>query len=500
MKRFELTLEHLWSLAVLVGVFVFVSTHPIRPQDFWWHMAVGRETVETGQIPGSDIYSYTMSGQPYPSYQMFWLMEVALYGIYRVGGAALVVFVHSLVITTAYWLVTWTGRLVTGSWRLAAFGALFAAALGLNDWNVRPQAVTFLLGALFLWVIVRYRQQPGWGWLAVFPFGMLVWVNSHGTFPLGLGLVGLWLADEAWQAVLARRLRREPPAWHRLYAPLWAMGLALAACLVNPRGLGILDYLKTLTGNAVVQNLVPEWAPPTFNTLGGTLFLGGLLLSAALLALSPRRPTFFQLAAFLVFAALGLKTGRGMIWFGLVMGPILAEQLGALAAQFGWQPAAAQRVTGSARLNQIFALALLGMAFIALPWFKASLPLPPAKAGLVSMETPVDATRVLLDIGLPTPLFHAMSFGSYLIWAAQPEYQVFVDGRIELFSLQVWQDYLAISGAQADWQARLDAYGVQTLLLSPTEQEALVRVVEVAPGWQLVYKDETAYLFTRVNP
>jgi hypothetical protein len=212
--------------------------------------------------------------------------------------------------------------------------------------------------------------------------------------------------------------------------------------LVNPRGLGILDYVKALTGNTVVQNLVPEWAPPTFNTLGGALFLGGMLLSMALLALSPRRPTFFQLAAFLGFAALGLKTSRGIIWFGLVMGPILAEHLGALVTQLGWQPASARRATGSVLLNQIFALALLGMAVVTLPWFKDSLPLPPAKAGLLSMETPVDATRVLLDEGLPAPLFHAMSFGSYLIWAAQPDYQIFVDGRIELFSVQVWRDYL----------------------------------------------------------
>jgi hypothetical protein len=112
-----------------------------------------------------------MSGQAYPSYQMFWLMEVALYSIYRLGGAALVVFIHTLVITTAYWLVTWAGWLRSGSWRLAAFGCLFAAALGLNDWNVRPQAITFLIGALFLWAIARYRQQPPWGWLAIFPVG-----------------------------------------------------------------------------------------------------------------------------------------------------------------------------------------------------------------------------------------------------------------------------------------------------------------------------------------
>ena len=155
-----------------------------------------------------------------------------------------------------------------------------------------------------------------------------------------------------------------------------------------------------------------------------------------------------------------------MIWFGLFMGPVLAEHLGAMAEQLGWKPASARRATGSAALNIIFAVGLLALAFVALPWFKDALPLPPAKAGLISMETPVDATRVLVDVNLPGPLFHAMSFGSYLIWAAQPEYPVFVDGRIELFSLDVWRDYLAISNAQAGWQERLEAYGVQSLMLS----------------------------------
>jgi len=496
-KRFKLSLEHLWILAALVGVFVFASTHPIRPHDFWWHMAVGREIVDTGRIPSVDIYSYTMPGQPYPSYQMFWLMEAALYGTYSLGGAALVVFVHSLVITAAYWLVACLSKMMTQSWRLAAFGTLFAAALGLNDWNVRPQAVTFLLGALSLWVIGRYRRQPDRKWLAVFPLGMLVWVNSHGTFPLGLGLIGLWLVDEFWQAVAVRRARREVPDWRRLYPPAAALGLAVLACLFNPRGLGILDYVKTLTGNTAVQNLVPEWAPPTFGSLGGALFLGGLLLSAAMLALSPRRPTFFQLVGFLVFAALGLKTSRGMIWFGLFMGPVLAEHLGAMAEQLGWKPASARRATGSAALNIIFAVGLLALAFVALPWFKDALPLPTAKAGLISMETPVDATRILVDENLPGPLFHAMSFGSYLIWAAQPEYPVFVDGRIELFSLDVWRDYLSISAAQAGWQERLEAYGVQSLMLSTGEQGALVQAVQAEPGWRLVYQDEAALLFTR---
>jgi hypothetical protein len=32
---------------------------------------------------------------------------------------------------------------------------------------------------------------------------MLVWVNSHGSFPVGLLLLGIWLGDETWQVYAA---------------------------------------------------------------------------------------------------------------------------------------------------------------------------------------------------------------------------------------------------------------------------------------------------------
>lgn len=488
--RFGLSLEHLWSLAALTGVFVFVSTHPIRPDDFWWHLAVGREIVESGRIPRVDTYSYTMAGAAYPSYQMFWLMEVGLYGVYRLGGPALVVFAHSLVITACYGLVIGLARRASGSWRLAAFGGLFAAALGMFDWNVRPQAITFLLGALFLWAIEKARGRPrlGGGWLAAFPLGMLVWVNSHGSFLLGLVLIGLWLGEAAWEGV---RLRR----WEGVRGPLAALGLALLACLVNPRGLGVLVYVRTLTGNPAVQKLVTEWAPPSFDSLGGALFLGGLLFSAALLALSPRRPSWRELGTFLAFGALGLKTSRGVTWYGLTMGPVLAGHLGALAGQWGWRPG--RGGGGSPGLNRLFAGLLLLMALGSLPWFKQALPLPAQKAGLISGETPVQATAFLLAERLPPPVFHAISFGSYLIWAAQPEYRVFVDGRIELYPLELWADYLAISAAQADWEERLASYGVQTLMLSPELQPRLIAAAQASPNWVQVYQDQAAVIFVR---
>lgn len=487
---------YLWPLTVLLGVFAFLNTHPIRPHDFWWHMAVGREILASGRIPAVDTFSFTAAGAPYLSYTAFWLPEVILYLVYSLGGPALVVFAHSLAVTTAYGLTVALAWRISGSPRIAAAATLFAAALGINDWNVRPQAATFFLAPLFLWAVYEIRRGAGLrrGWLAVFPLGMVLWVNSHGSFLLGLLIIGLWLADEVWGVwrggAGGRGSARPLP---RIAAAASALALAAAACLLNPRGPGTFSYLAGMSVHPVIQGMVPEWAPPTFSTLTGALFLTGLLLTAALLALSPRRPAPLELFLFLAFAALGLRTVRGAIWFGLALAPVWATHLSAI---FGRRQSriGADRPAFPATL---LAVLLVVSALVTLPWFKERLPFPPLKAGLISAETPIAATEFLLRERPPGPLFHSMPFGSYLIWAAQPEYPVFVDSRIELYPVEVWLDYLHISAAGCEWEERLARYGVRTLMLSPQEQPALVAAVRASPHWEQIYKDSTAVVFTR---
>jgi len=497
--KFHLSIEHLWGLTALVGIFVFVNTHPIRPHDFWWHITIGREILATRTIPAVDIYTYTAQGMPYPSYQMFWLMDIVLYSIYKLGGPALVVFIHSLMITSAYLVIFWICRLLSKSNRIAAFGVLFAAALGLNDWNVRPQGITFLLASLFMLAIVEFRQTHRWGWLAIIPAGMLLWANSHGTFIIGLVLVGIWLGQEGWGMIKPHLQHERLPPVRELYAPLITFIITALACFFNPRGFGTVDYIKTLTGNSVVQNLVTEWAPPTINSLMGVLFFSGLLICAVVLVISPKRPALSQTVTFIVFGVLGLTTSRGIVWFGLVMAPILAEHISYLIQRYQKARNPSMANPGSAKLNTIFSSVIILMGLLSLPWFKSALPLPEAKAGLISAETPIESTQTLLEINPPGRLFNGISFGSYLIWAAYPQYQVFVDSRIELFSEEVWLDYLRISNAIEGWEFLLEKYEVNTLMLSLVEQPALIQAADKSGEWKLLFSDGVADIFVR-NP
>ena len=489
----RLKIEHLWALVALAGIFIFLNLHPIRPHDFWWHMAVGREIVSTGQIPQVDMYSQTQIGQPYSSYSMFWLMEVYFYLVFSLGGPALIVFGHSLMVGAAYGILLYLGWKKSGSWRLAAVGVLFAAALGLNDWNVRPQAVAFPIAALFLLAIYKLQAGGKKAWMLVFPLGMLVWANSHGSFFIGFVLVGLWLGQELWtrwrEGGLSGGLRH-------LRNPLLALlGTGLAA-LVNPRGLGIVNYLLSMLASSPVQKLVPEWAAPGFDTLGGRLFLGGLILCALVFIFSPKRPNLFQLMTFLFFAGLGLKTLRGAVWFGIVMGPVLAEQLKALLGRLA-RPGKERSITPplAQTMNAIIAGMVLLSVLVTLPWFKESLPLPELKRGLISAETPVEATRFLLENQLPGPIFHEMAYGSYLIWAAQPEYPVFVDPRIELYSYEHWLEYMSIGSAQGDWEGSVDRYGMMMMLLDKQNEPELILAARLSTQWDMVYENSRTAIF-----
>ena len=492
----NIRIEHIWCLAVVVGVFAFLNTQPIRPNDFWWQLAAGRDISNTHQILTVDTYSYTEFGQSYPAYQIFWFVEIGYYWLYRAGGLALIIFTHSLVVTLAYLLLLFINWQLSHNWRVSAFCTLFAAVLGISDWNVRPQALTFVIGALFLTGIYACRRKKQLSWLVVFPLGMLVWANSHGSFLIGLALLGIWTLDEIKNGLKIAKKEKISQAIKPLIYPTVALGVSILAITANPSGLGILNYVLGMMKNSVIQTLVPEWAPPSIYTFEGAIFWGAFIICLGIILFSIRHLSFFQGVMFLVFGGLAIKTSRWIVWFGIVMAPILADLINRnwVNKKEGFlRPLPAQR-TG---LNTVFVILLGLMAVASLPWFKAYLPLPEKKAGLISSETPIDGTNYLIEHHLPGPVFNNIAFGSYLIWAAQPDYKVFVDPRLELYSLSVWQDYIMVGQGQDNWEKCLNRYGIKTLFLNPSEEANLVRLAMQSKKWSMVYQDTHSIIFVK---
>src|SRR5262249_13611397 len=154
-----------------------------------------------------------------------------------------------------------------------------------------------------------------------------------------------------------------------------------------------------------------------------------------------------------------------VIWFALLLLPLLAEQLAALR-----EPTRSD-ARGSAFAMGI-GLLLCGAMIATLPWFTPTRYLGPgaerlfATAGpyrlLLGSSTPVAATELLAEQPIEGRFWADMSYTSYTIWRL-PQKQVFADLRAELFPEVIWMDYFAIAQGDAQSLAIIDKWHITHL-------------------------------------
>jgi hypothetical protein len=508
------TIDHVWLFAAAALIALRPLLTPIPPHDFWWHLATGRAIATTWQIPVVDAFSYTRAGEPF--FNQSWLAQLLMYGIYQLGGVPLLLVAQAAVLALAYWIILRLCLLRGGGVQLSV-GILLLTTMPLSfdNWNVRPQSYTFPIFAAFLYILTQYRLGRG-NRLWLLPALMVLWVNLHGSFVLGGALVAITLGGE-WlrRRVAARRerlawatrpigepedvLRRPESTAPPPLLPLLGWGaLAALALVINPRGLGVLGYVRNLLSTSAVTSLVTEWAPPTIRDLGGVIFYLFLFLTIAVLAYARRRPDPVDMLLAAAFLWLSLGAVRNIVWFGMVATPLLVASLRS-ADDTGQTADGGRRPPklGLPALNWALIGVLSLMLLLALPWVKPALDLPPELGGLVANDTPVAAVACMgQQAQRPQRLFNAMGYGSYLIWAL-PEQKVFIDPRIELYPFEQWRDYIAIGAGDANGRVAAQRYNFDALLLNAEEQEGLLKATRADASWRLVCEDGQSSYFVK---
>ncbi|MCS6939390.1 MAG: hypothetical protein NZM94_08975 [Roseiflexus sp.] len=485
--RLRPTLDQVYITAALMLIALRPLLTPIPPHDFWWHMATGRIILETGTIPQVDMFSYTRTGEPF--FNQGWLAQLLMALLHQIGGLPLIIIVQALVLTLAYGLLLRLCILRTNRVRMCAAILLLATLpLSFDNWTVRPQTYVFPLFAGFLTVLTEYRFGTARR-LWLLPLLMALWVNMHGSFVLGFALISIMFAGEA-----IRRWRDQGTFTKAFDTSLLVWGAATAvATLLNPRGVEVLGYVTNLLGSSQVTDLVTEWSPPTIRDINGAIFFLFVIVTALVLIYARSRPDLTDLLLLGAFLWLALGATRNIVWLGFVATPLLATQAATLLP-----PPSPRRFQGVPAMNAALIGLLAVLLLIGSPWIKPAL-LPPEVGALLAKGTPVEATRALQELPQrPQRLFHAMSYGSYLIWAA-PDQKVFIDPRIELYPYDQWRDYILL-GQGADVEVLLTKYAIDSMMLSVEEQKPLLEYVRARPDqWREVYANEETVVLVRVG-
>ncbi len=467
------------AISALLTVLTFLTVRSrFQDPDTWWHLRVGQVIAETGSIPRTDLFSYTTGQHAWVPHE--WLAQAALYQVYRAGGytglwAALAATASALLVLL--YVLCWK---YSGNAKVAFLGALhgwFFATVGLS---LRPH----LLGYLFLvteLLVLHQARRRSVHWLWTLPPLFAVWVNCHGSYGLGLVVLGVAAACgsldwEAGRIVSCARPRRE----RRVY---WeATAASAAALLINPVGFKLLAYPIDLFLRQT-ENLgaVLEWQPLSVGDPRGVgLFLVAGVLGVLFLVRSVR-VTLEELTLTTLAFGMALRHSRLSFTFGILVAPILCRLLADLWPSYDPR-----------RDNRVANAALLALSAAAL--VRAA---PPA-ANLgqqVERRYPTGAVDYIRRAQLPGPMLNDYEWGGYLIWAL-PEYKVFIDGRADIF------DWTGVLTAYKRWMtleedpSRLpEQYGIRFCLLP--KQRPMTMVLRRLAGWKQVYADDVSVIFVR---
>jgi hypothetical protein len=479
------TLARLWAfLAVALPVLGALLAN-LQSVDLAYHLRAGSLILDTRTIPATDPFTFTAAGLPWQDQQ--WGAEVILAAAYRVAGWTGLVLLRAALVGALFGLVfdccrrgnsTRTAALLT----LAAFG-LAAVTLAL-----RPQLFGMVLFALMLWLVTLRRERPRWLWLAI-PVSA-AWANVHGSFFLGLVVLVLAAVEDAITP------RSRTAAARTVVVAL----AAAAATLVNPFGLAVWEYALGIATNPVITTRITEWQPTTPFSAEGAAFYGSLGLIVVLLAVAARRRGRLDpipIVWLVPFAALGVRAVRGLAWWPIVAAVTVAR----LVARAPDAPPPRERVDPPLirRLNAIVAVAVVAAGIALLPGWRPIERGLDAPSGVVGTAPP-GITAALRDLATPADrLFAPQPWGSWFEFAL-PATPVFVDSRIELFPVAVWDDYDTVTDGGDGWSETLDRWGV-TLVVAVDRlgRTPLSERLRTDAGWREVYADEDGRIFVRAD-
>jgi hypothetical protein len=500
------TIDAVWLIVCVAYPFVVLNLSLLQVDDgdLWWTLALGRAAWQAGTLPTVDPLAYTAASAAYIQGQ--WLANLIFYGSYLLGGMDLLVILRAAIVAVVF------GLLYSGCRRIGAAPALagLCTILSLPLINVglalRPQILALVPFMLYL-EGTRWPRRTRRA-LYLLPLAMIFWANVHGSFLLGLGLLGIVIFARLLELVRAGKYDAVPKDADLRRLTIVA-GLSTIAPLLNPHGLGALAYLRSLLtvapGHRELGGLLTEWLPTSLDLPGGPPFFVSLLVLTVAICLNVRYrspPEHHarlwangEVIRLLLFCWLAIRWIRMIVWWGLVLPAPLA---GLLQRAIVGRPSGPPR-PGRPRTNVAF-LSLVALACIAsLPGWRQVVPgLAPDERSVLQPSPVEAAVAYVLPEAEAGRLFHFIAWGGYLSWRLVPEHRIFVDGRYEAYPPAVFDDYAHISRGEEGWDTRLDRYGVGQLLLSRSSQSGLVAAVERATVWQQVYFEGDVVLYRRV--
>jgi hypothetical protein len=465
------------GMALVGRVFYEARAFFVDP-DLWWHIKVGQDILATHHWPTVDSYSFTVAGQPWIAYE--WLGDVLLAWVEKTGGLLgleILLFALASVVMLALYAYA---SMKSGNSKAGFVVAGLMCSLAFASFSLRPQMLGYLFLILVLIVLEKFRQGKN-NALWFLPPIFLLWVNTHGSFIIGIGVVVFYVIAGLWEF---RAGTIEGSKWTPQQRVRLELGLllSLAVLPLTPYGAQVAVYPFDMAfGQPINVANIQEWQPMPFNIGGGKLFL--VVVVAFFVAQMLMQVTMRVGDAALFFSGFAMACLHRR--FLLLFVPFFAPVAAAIIAR--WLPPY-DRKKDHFYLNA----AIMAAAAVAIVWY---FPKTNDLEKAVGRIYPVQAVEYLRQHPVRGPIFNAYGYGGYLV-GKLPEQPVFIDGRGDLYERGgIFGEYIEVSDMKPAAFRILDQHHIEACLLE--RKDALSTALGAMPGWELRYSDALSALYVR---
>lgn len=467
-------------IALLLVYLGFLFTHSLASinQDIGRHLAAGKITWQSYNVPKTNLFSYTEPDQPFINHH--WLAEVIFYLLNSASGLKGLIIFKSFLLALSFFII-WLAVKDRASSAAFAFFTLFLMPVFYDRTDVRPEIFSYLFLAINIFLIIRAKSAGGrnnwykglW-WLVLIE---TLWVNTHIYFALGPLLLLLLIADFYFSG----RKEEAKKIWPVLAAVCFTT-------LLNPNGLaGALAPLTILNhyGYSVLENQNIFFIK-NYGILGNLInwfvldSIAVVFLAIAAIKKYGLKPLIFESSALAMAVIMGGLMIRNMGIFTITALPIVSLI----------QPDIYKKQ------QKAFSGLLIG-ALVVLIIITAknytSLNIPAGAQGGVNFIT---------ENKIKGPMFNNFDVGSYLIWKLYPDQKVFVDGRPEAYSTDFFQKiYIPMQEDPAVFKKYADQYHINYVFFAHTDitpwAQSFLNSISKNPDWPLVYIDDYVVIFLK---
>jgi hypothetical protein len=409
-----------------------------------------------------------------------WLAELPYYFGWQSLGLSGIEAVALAVLALIFLGVLYLAYRECGNYKASVLAASYTVFLGRVSFG--PRTILFGYACLVLLLIILQRsRQTGHAPLWLIPPLFCLWVNTHGSWFIGMIIFSMIVAGGMVRLKWGM-IDSEPwlPSQRRNLLLAWAA--SVGALFVNPFGARLVLYPLDLAFRQKLNSEhIEEWVSVNFHDARGKFVIVLLIILLVSALVRPRRWTLPELAVTLFALYSGLTYVRFLFLLGIVIAPVLAKILDFVPPY--------RRELDTPVINT-FAI-LLMIAGIAYFWAKES-----KLQRSVDDQYPIQAISYLQAHPPNGPIVNYYLWGGYLNWK-DPNLKVFVDGRADIFEYNgVFKDYLSLM-MMDNADAILDKYKARYVLMPI--HEPFAHFMEHNSSWKTIYRDELSVLFERTG-